>query len=240
MSKIGYTSIVSCTKKGKTEVLLTLSDEEEDKKLMKEEKLSNKKLETNNPTLKRYMKKGIIRGVDMEVDNQTIIDNLECFDRFKLVDIKRLDMRNRNPTTETKWIPSKSMLLTFEGQQIPREVFIAKIKFLVEPHVPKPFQCHKCFKFDHKALLCKNKEICYRCSADKHEGDCQSPTFKCANFLEGKNHHRSIETQCEVYKKHAEVNVLVAYDNISYREAKIQVFGYPVAPHKTKDHCPLL
>ncbi|KAL7290081.1 hypothetical protein TKK_0015809 [Trichogramma kaykai] len=221
----------------KSDVVVTLSDQKEATRLTEDSNLTSCKLEIFNPTTKLPVKKGIIRGVDTQIDDQTIKNNLEFSERFKLIEMKRLDMRNRNPTDENKWIPSRSLLLTFEGQEIPREVFIAKVKFIVEPYVPNPMQCHKCFIFGHKAKICRNKAKCYKCGADQHEGECET-SFKCVNCLEGKNDHKSTDKRCEVYRKQAEVNVLVAYDNITYREARIQVFGYPVAPQKTKDHFP--
>uniref|UniRef100_A0ABD2WS47 Uncharacterized protein n=1 Tax=Trichogramma kaykai TaxID=54128 RepID=A0ABD2WS47_9HYME len=227
-------------KKSKSDVIVTLRDENEATRLTKDTNLTSSKLKIFNPTTKLPVKKGIIRGVDTQIDDQTIRNDLEFSERFKLIEMKRLDMRNRNSTDENKWILSRSLLLTFEGQEIPREVFIAKVKFIVEPYVSNPMQCHKRFIFGHKAKICRNKAKCYKCSADEHEGECETSSFKCVNCPEEKNDHKSTDKRCEVYRKQAEVNALDAYDNITYTEARIQVFGYPVAPQKTKDHFPAL
>ncbi|KAL7289659.1 hypothetical protein TKK_0016388 [Trichogramma kaykai] len=125
--KLAYTSIESCTKKRKSNVVVMLKDIQEANKLIRDPNLTAKNLETFKPKVARKSRKAIIRGVDVDIEDEVLLENIQYVNRFKLIDFKRMNMRNRTPKSEEdKWIPSRSILLTFEGQTLPREVFNAK------------------------------------------------------------------------------------------------------------------
>ncbi|KAL7289660.1 hypothetical protein TKK_0016389 [Trichogramma kaykai] len=101
-------------------------------------------------------------------------------------------------------------------------------------------QCYNCFKFGHKRLECRGIAKCATCSCNKHESECTVTVPKCVNCPEGRNSHKSTDKRCEMYRRHAEVQVLMAYEDLSYREARNKVFGDSYSHQRTTDNFPKL
>ncbi|KAL7286804.1 hypothetical protein TKK_0018948 [Trichogramma kaykai] len=153
-----------------------------------------------------------------------------------------MNRRNRQQgamSHEARWISTTSILISFEGDSLPKEISIFHVITKVTPHVKKNIQCLKCFKFSHIAKDCRSKARCSLCGEEEHEegASCQGITPRCANCKES---HKFTDKKCSIYKKHDMVNIKMAYDNISYFEAKQLVFNKYSAPSNTKEIFPSL
>ena len=74
------------------------------------------------------------------------------------------------------------------------------IKIRIEPDIPSPIQCHKCFVIGHTKEKCSSMPKCGHCADTNHkteECDCQESGLKCS--LCGCN-HSSLDQRCKKYR----------------------------------------
>lgn len=74
------------------------------------------------------------------------------------------------------------------------------------------YRCFNCFGFNHKAINCKNDQICSKCGSNKHTGDCElSPA--CKNCIKANelyntdvdvNHSLFDRVKCKVLQREIE------------------------------------
>lgn len=187
----------------------------------------------------RKSRKGIIKNIPVELDKDQILMGIES--DAVVLDIKRLNRRNYKAVGENdKWIPSQSVMVVFSGQTLPREISIYKVKTEVNPFVSNPMQCYNCFAFGHTAKTCKNVKSCIMCGEDDHpDKPCSTTDIpRCKNC---KENHKSNDYNCPLYLKQKEINVLMAFDNMTFFEAKKIVYSDLVRPpNKTRESYPAM
>jgi hypothetical protein len=114
--------------------------------------------------------------------------------------------------------------LTFDCE-LPDELLIGFTKVKVKPFVNNPMRCYKCLKFGHTQTRCKsNVEVCCNCGQTRHTDPTKSErcekSSKCVN-CEAED-HTSFSKGCPIYKKEAEIQVLMKKLRCSYTAAKRQ------------------
>lgn len=233
-----YPNIVDIRKRGKYNVEVMCKNYIDANAIIDDVNLKKHGLETFVPVYKKF-RQGIVKNIPVDISEQSILN--ACESPAKVMDVRRLNRRNTNSTSDSdRWIPSKTILITFEGQMLPSEIIILKVNTEVIPYVKKPMQCFKCFEFGHTIQNCKNEAFCIQCGEKKHENGCLEQTPKCVNC---QGDHKSIDSVCPIFQKHHKINVIMAFDNISYFEAKKLIFGTNYTPkdiRKTKENFPKL
>jgi hypothetical protein len=74
--------------------------------------------------------------------------------------------------------------------------FVDRCRYKTERYTPHLHlnQCFRCYGFGHKALTCKNRQRCGRCSNEGHNSnECNHPYPTCANC---KGEHESWQPRC--------------------------------------------
>ena len=102
-----------------------------------------------------------------------------------------------------KPMPHKSLIVFTEDKEAANECI--KLRFLIdgmrlkaEKYVPHLHinQCFRCHGFGHRAMQCKKKERCGKCSDDKHTTmECHASEMKCTNC---KGNHAAWIAECPV------------------------------------------
>lgn len=59
-----------------------------------------------------------------------------------------------------------TVLVTFEGNRLPRVVHVGSLRVTVKPYRPKAVSCTNCLRFGHKADHCPNQARCSRCGEE--------------------------------------------------------------------------
>lgn len=230
-----YKNIIDIKRKNKYKVEVILKSREEANLLLTDNSLRQYNLEPFLPGF-RKQRKGIAKRIPLDLSDEDIMAG--CESEIEILEIKRLNMRNKQSTTDKdKWIPSQSILITFSGQIIPEKIFIFKVKTYIEPYVSKPMQCYNCFKFGHTSKTCRGKKLCSMCGELSHQEEaCSNPTPCCANC---KGNHKSFDSSCPIHKDYTRINIVMAYDNISFFEAKKLVLKENIQPpRKSKENFP--
>uniref|UniRef100_A0ABD2WIS4 CCHC-type domain-containing protein n=1 Tax=Trichogramma kaykai TaxID=54128 RepID=A0ABD2WIS4_9HYME len=134
------------------------------------------------------------------------------------------ETENTNGRPSHRWIPTKSIVCTFEGQYFPDKVYVWGVSVEVEPYVQNIMQCYKCFKFQHTTKTCRGSQICFNCGETQHTGEaCKFLTPHCANCTSDQANHVSVSSKCPKIIEQKKINNLMAYKNLSCFEAKALV-----------------
>ncbi|KAI5698596.1 hypothetical protein M8J75_006073 [Diaphorina citri] len=163
----------------------------------------------------------ILRDVDVEVDGEPITDeeifnHLDC-GNFKLLKVQRL---NRKVMIESKatYVPSTSVKLVFDGQDMPTHVYLWYTRLQCEPFVQNPVQCFTCFKFGHVTKYCSTKtSLCRKCYQIETEGhECDLLNLKCLNCH---GPHNVNSKNCPEFERQKNIKLLMSTRNMCFPEA---------------------
>lgn len=118
------------------------------------------------------------------------------FDSPKVLDVRRI-IRN-----DTK-MPTRTVVLTFNGTQLPSHVELSKVLYSLKPYVYRVRQCKKCWRFGHHSDNCKSTSRCKFCVTkdvqEDHQCDIDQP--KCVNCG---GEHRADDTRCSIIQQKRE------------------------------------
>lgn len=169
--------------------------------------------------------KGLVKRVDLNMTLDEI--QSRCTSAVNILDMTRLNRKVLSgPTKIPEYIPTNTMLLTFEGTILPREITIYGLPMLVIPYVAPVTQCFQCFYFGHTKKLCKSKNKCFNCGEEdknhKIEGnegeypqyECQTTCIHCKS-----DEHRSTNKKCPEFIRQQSIKRLMAFENLTYYDA---------------------
>lgn len=137
--------------------------------------------------------------IDLDYDDREISETGMGFNRnailhnpTKILEIRRNKKINKNSDGEPEEIRLNSVVITFEGTSLPTDIDIGNVLFKVYPFVRRPKQCRNCWRFNHIAKFCRQKEPkCAKCG-ETHESanECE---VKCINC---KSNHYASDKKC--------------------------------------------
>ncbi|KAL7290459.1 hypothetical protein TKK_0016147 [Trichogramma kaykai] len=92
----------------------------------------------------RKTRKGIVKGIDVEFNDVELLEGIKCPEFTKVVEVRRINRKekvmpnasntNEEENTQVKWIPTKSVVLSFEGQTLPDYISVWGVRVKVEPY----------------------------------------------------------------------------------------------------------
>lgn len=167
---------------------------------------------------------GIIRNVDLELNDKEILQAISCPNRIPIISVKRLNRRD----SSGKWIPSEAARVTFNCTYLPAYVNVDNIHMKVEPYIFPTTQCSKCWEFGHSKNRCNSKKVvCPKCGGP-HE-NCAVSTFKCVNCH---GPHMALDRTCPTFMREKRLRELMAEYNCTYRIA-CNMYVVPESNHLT-------
>lgn len=87
----------------------------------------------------------------------------------KVLRVRRLNYKV-TVNGETTWKPSQTVVLTFDGQILPKRIFMYYNALSVELYRYPTIQCYNCCQFARTKIQCRSKPRSFKCSQD-HSGD---------------------------------------------------------------------
>uniref|UniRef100_A0A2H1W2Q8 SFRICE_004948 n=1 Tax=Spodoptera frugiperda TaxID=7108 RepID=A0A2H1W2Q8_SPOFR len=204
----GIENITKMMYKGPYKVLIQFENRESALKLMTSTKLHELEYRAHiiNELQFTY---GILRQVDLEMDETEILENLKC--EFEIESVKRL----KRLDDSSKWINSETIKICFKSSTLPPYVYGYGCRFQGEPFTFPVSQCSICWKYGHLSRSCPNKNpICPKCG-DKH-ANCETTTYICVNC---KGPHMALNKKCPIFLKEKEIRNIMTKDCCTYRKA---------------------
>lgn len=170
--------------------------------------------------------KGIVRNVDVGFSHEELTEYskvLYAGHNIRIISIKRLNRRTNNVDKDGSPIyqPTPTVLFTFSGKILPREVNICMLPMQVVPYVLPVIQCRRCFLFGHTQKNCNGKEKCTTCGGPVvgHDKDaCKMSCIHCKS-----ESHSSCDRQCPEYERQKLIREYMSLDNLSFFDANLRV-----------------
>lgn len=169
-------------------------------------------------------KMGLIKEVPIEFTNEDIVEFVKvpllngC---GKVIKARRL---NRKITIEgnTQWKPSQTVVLTFDGQILPKKVFFCFNSLEVEPYIYPTIQCFACCRFGHTKDKCRSKPRCFRCGDDHFGDSCtvKENDVRCVNCTGA---HSANSNTCPELARQKNIKKIMSDSSMSYAEASKKV-----------------
>lgn len=185
--------------------------------LLKEDTLRLYNLKTYIP---RYLtvRAGVIYDVDPELEEEEILNVIES--DIEVMEVKCMKSKYKEQIRNNK---GQAVKIIFKGRNLPDKVSIHCVKCDVTPFIQKVTQCFNCWRFGHVSNQCRSKVRCVKCANDHKEDVCEViDEFICAGC---QLKHKANDKDCEIYKKNKNIKELMAFQNISYKEARSIVYN---------------
>lgn len=187
--------------------------------------ISNSVLETANykafvPSFS-VTRMGIVRGVPAEWSDEEVKENISvpigCGPILKIRRLKRKITINGHTELKT----TESVVLTFDGQVLPKRIFMCFTSLLVDLYIYPTVQCYNCCRFGHVKVQCRSQPRCFRCGQG-HSGDSCSVIEDDVCCCLCKGFHLATSKKCLEYERQTQIKKTMATSCISYAEASKQ------------------
>lgn len=117
---------------------------------------------------------GKIRFIPKECSNADLYHKL-------MADSEIVGVRRFMKRTGDGLEPLTTISVTFVGTVLPQYVYLDNWRYRVFTYIPPLMQCFKCMGFRHSAKVCRNDQVCSKCSGGHSYKECSAEFLKCVN-----------------------------------------------------------
>lgn len=161
---------------------------------------------------------GLVRGVPADWDLDEIKENISvpvgCGEIIKTRRLNYKVMVDGSPT----WKPSQTVVLTFDGQVLPKRVFMCYNSLPVELYTYPTIQCYNCCRYGHTKNQCRSKPRCYKCGFS-HTGSSCDVEEDSASCCMCSGYHYATNKTCPEFERQKQIKTYMAQNCVSYVEA---------------------
>lgn len=204
-------------KVGRNRISVEFLHYEDANSFMKNPLLSSSKFSAKIPTY-NITRMGVVRGVPTEWTMQEFVENVELPDGCgHILKVRRL---NRKVVGDGAivWSPTRTVVITFNGQCLPPRIFCCYTALPVDTYELPIIQCNNCCRFGHIQDQCKSKPRCYRCTKEHQGKDCTvMEAYATCLFCSGQ--HFANNKSCSEHARQKAIKITMSQDNVSYVEA---------------------
>lgn len=202
---------------GRNRCTVSFSTVQDANDFIKNDKLENFKLRAFIPTF-NVTRLGIVRGVPAEWSPDEILSNVSLpWGCGQIIKIRRLNFKTQVDGS-TVWKPSQSVVFTFDGQVLPKRIYICYNALAVDLYTYPTIQCFNCCRYGHTKPLCRSRPRCYKC-AQEHSGENCNVEESCALCVMCSGYHYAISKTCPELNRQKEIKLTMSHNSISYMEA---------------------
>lgn len=219
LKKTSFRSIINGSVKriGRNKISVSFSDSNDANNFINHTDLVSNQYKAFIPTF-NVTRMGLVRGVPAEWSLDEVKENISvpvgCGEVLK---IRRLNFKTFIDGSPT-WKPSQTVVLTFDGQVLPKRIFICYNALTVDLYIFPTIQCYNCCRYGHTKLNCRSKPCCYKCGQD-HSGESCDVTQENASCCLCTGYHFAINKSCPEYNRQTQIKTYMAQNCVSYAEA---------------------
>ncbi|XP_061707318.1 uncharacterized protein LOC133517876 [Cydia pomonella] len=169
--KKGFRNIINGSVKriGRTRIAMSFSNYVDANLFVTDTCLESENLTAYIPSFS-VTRMGLVRGIPAQWSEEEIVSNISVpMGCGKVLKVRRLNHRVVVNGSVT-WQPSETVVLTFDGQVLPKRVFSCYNSLAVELYIFPTIQCFLCCKFGHTKNNCRSKPKCFKCG-EMHPGN---------------------------------------------------------------------
>lgn len=181
--------------------------------------LSMHKLHAVIPTY-NVTRMGLIRNVPTDLSMEEFAEAASNPVGAKILKARRLNRKNIDEGKVT-WVPTQTVVVTFQGQILPSRVFLFYNSIPVEIYQFPTIQCNSCCRFGHTKAQCRSKPRCFRCGQE-HTGDGCVVSETEASCLHCSGKHFATSKNCPELARQKSIKSVMATNAVSYEEAASQ------------------
>ncbi|CAH1115843.1 unnamed protein product [Psylliodes chrysocephalus] len=159
--------------------------------------------------------RGIIKNVGLSITNEDIIQEAYTQGK-KVVEARRLNRRTTNEDGSIHYVTSRTMLITFEGRPLPKDLELYCVPVQVEPYIAPVTQCKNCLRFGHSLNSCRSSKKCHKCGT-LHIHPCTNK-IECL-YCSGP--HEATDRSCQEFSRQKNINEAMAFHDYSYYDASL-------------------
>jgi hypothetical protein len=207
----------SLKKIGRNKISISFSNHNDANNFINHKSLESNSLRAFIPSF-NITRLGLVRGVPSEWSLDEIKENITvpvgCGEVLK---VRRLNYKSFVDGSPV-WKPSQTIVVTFDGQILPKRVFCCFNALNVDLYIYPTIQCYNCCRFGHTKIQCRSKPRCYKCGLDHSADSCNiledgASCCLCSGF------HYAINKSCSEYVRQTRIKSYMAQNCVSYAEA---------------------
>lgn len=205
---------------GKNRIKVVFKDQRSANTLIQSTILKQHNLEAYTPKFVFY-RQGVIKGIDLDYSEESIKERIKQYDmhcKFTVDFVKRMNTKITQPDNTTKIIPTKTILVSFRTQTLPKYITINHVIFPVEVYVQRVMLCNNCFRYGHIGKQCRSTVRCLRCKSNHATQECEETLVPKCFHCSG-NHYTNNKSLCPEFKRQLNIKKLMSQTNISYQDA---------------------
>ncbi|XP_073956346.1 uncharacterized protein [Choristoneura fumiferana] len=208
LKKKSFKNIINGSVKriGRNRVTLSFSHLDDANKFLNDKTLTDNKYKAFIPSFS-VMRMGIVKGVPAEWSLEEILLNISVpLGTGKVIKARRLNYKTIVDGSAV-WKPSQTVVLTFDGQVLPKRIFICYNALPVDLYIFPTIQCYNCCRYGHTKTQCRSKPCCYKCGQG-HSGSTCDVEEDCVSCFLCTGHHFAISKQCPEFERQKNIKYL--------------------------------
>uniref|UniRef100_A0A6P7F463 Uncharacterized protein LOC114325718 n=1 Tax=Diabrotica virgifera virgifera TaxID=50390 RepID=A0A6P7F463_DIAVI len=174
-------------------------------------------------------RQGIIRDIDIEFSEEYIKNKIKQYDmhcKFEVVSVRRINRKvekHIEDKTIIDKVPTKSCIINFKAQTLPKYITINKVIKDVEPYVQKVLLCFSCLRFGHLGFNCKARPRCNKCHDFHNTKDCTVNEYTPTCFSCQGNHFTTHLSSCPEFSRQKQIKNTMSSLNLNFFDACKQI-----------------
>jgi hypothetical protein len=219
LKKYSFKNIVngSLKKIGRNRVTLSFTNFEDANAFVQSQQLKLNSYKAFIPSF-NLIRMGLVRGVPTDWSEEEILKNMTvpigCGNIIKVRRLKRKQLNNE----KNEYIPIQTVVLTFDGQVLPKRVFLFYNSLPVDLYIFPTIQCFNCCRYGHIKSQCRSTPKCFRCGQG-HAGDSCSVDEDLVVCCLCSGSHLATSNKCPEFNRQKSIKETMAKSCISYSEA---------------------
>jgi hypothetical protein len=169
---------------------------------------------------------GVIRFVPTNISNKELYTKLSS--QYEIISVRRFMKK-----VGQEIVPLQTVSVTFLSAALPNTVQYDLFSYRVSEYVAPLLQCFRCFKFNHSAKICSNKQRCSICAGEHHFKECDD--VKSINCINCGGPHLAIDRSCPIkIQKTLEKKNKISYASATQKN-KLDNTDFPPLPVQNKN-----
>lgn len=219
LKKNNFKNIIdgSLKKIGRNRISISFSKFEDANSFVESDILQSKNYKAFIPMF-TVTRMGVVRGVPVDWTDDEIINNTSVpIGCGKIIKVRRLK-RKIITNIQVEFVPIETVVLTFDGQVLPKRVYICYNSLPVDLYIYPTIQCFNCCRYGHIKSQCRSTPKCYKCG-QSHSGDTCSVEEESVSCCLCSGSHYATSKKCPEYTRQRTIKETMAKSCISYAEA---------------------
>jgi hypothetical protein len=219
LKKNSFKNIVngSVKKIGRNRVTLSFTNYEDANSFVQSKQLKLNNYKAFVPSF-NLIRMGLVRGVPTDWSEEEIIENMTVpIGCGNIIKVRRLK-RKQIVDDKSQFIPIQSVVVSFDGQVLPKRVFLCYNSLPVDLYIYPTIQCFNCCRYGHIKSQCRSTPKCFKCGQG-HSGDSCSVDEDSVVCCLCSGSHTATSKKCPEYNRQKSIKETMAKSCISYFEA---------------------